>query len=205
MADCLRILAQVLWERDDYLGARRHAEESLKTFRELGDRLGTAAALRFLGFLTATEEKYAEAIAPFEESLGLARELDDRRGIAWSLQGLGFAADQANVAEGRARTWEALALFRALGDRAGIACVLVALGIGSADTRRAIRLLAAAQALLEAIGIPLPATFRVAYTGKLRALKQSVPEGIFISEWEEGRAMMLEQAIEYVLRDSPEE
>ncbi len=209
-ASCLRMMAQVRWDRSDNAGARRHAEESLGLFRELGDTWGISAALRMLGIISATEEKYEEARALFEESLGLARQLGDRRGVAWSLHGLDWclhgvgtvAAPQTGRDGGSNLSKEALAHFRDLGDKVGIASALLWLGLVSPDPLRAVRLLATGETLRHAIGTFIPAAYRAAHAKRLEALKQELPESTFTSEWAKGCAMSLEEAITYVLNES---
>lgn len=205
VADCLRILAQVFWERADYAGAKFYADESLKTYRELGDNTGIAAALRLLGFILATEEKFAEARVHFEESLRLARELRDSRGIAWSLNGLGIvAAELGDEAEGRSFNREALALFKGLGDKRGIADTLAFLGILCPDLPWAIRLLATSDTLRVKTGLGVPSTsvYGPAYEQRLATLRQKLGEESFAAEWANGRAMPLEEAIAYALGKS---
>lgn len=204
VADCLRILAQVLWERADYPGARFYADESLKTYRELKDKTGIAAAVRLSGFVLAAEELFAEARAHFEESLRLARELGDSRGIAWSLNGLGIVvAELGDEAEGGTLNREALALFKELGDRRGMADALTSLGILYPDLRWAIRLLRTAEILRVETGLGIPAGYGPAYERRLAALKQTVGEETFAAEWAKGHAISLEQAIAYVAESQP--
>jgi len=203
VADCLRILAQVLWERADYAGARFYADESLKAYRALNDETGIGAALRLAGFILGSEEKFAQARAHFEESLRLARELGDPRGIAWSLNGLGIVvAEVGDEAEGRTLNREALALFKGLGDRRGIADTLACLGIVCPDLPWAIRLLASADTLRVATGIGVPTGYGPAYERRLTALRGTVGAEIFAAEWAKGRAMPLEEAIAYALAES---
>jgi DNA-binding CsgD family transcriptional regulator len=109
-------------EAGKYAEARRHQEEALSIYRELGDKRGTAAALNELGRAMgmATEDPSAwEAVRPLlEESLSIYRELgDDAHGLALTLLYTGIR-DQilGNTAAARAFLEESLKLFKELED-----------------------------------------------------------------------------------------
>ena len=66
-------------------------EQSLKLYRELGDRQGQADSLESLGFAYLILGEYQQAIHFHQQSLALKREIGDRQGQADSLGGLGIA------------------------------------------------------------------------------------------------------------------
>jgi tetratricopeptide (TPR) repeat protein len=104
---------------------KRLCEEALAIYRTLGERRGTASALRLL----ASVVPHAEGIAMLEESLTLSREADDKRGIAASLDRLGSHAAFRDRPKARAHKEEALALHREIGNRSGEAVVLFGLAV----------------------------------------------------------------------------
>ncbi len=71
-----------------------------------------------------------------------------------------------------------------------------------AGTERAARLWGAAEALREVIGSPRPPNEREEYERGLATVREALGEEVFSAAWAEGRAMSLEQAIEYALQNS---
>jgi non-specific serine/threonine protein kinase len=97
---------------------------------------------------------------------------------------------------------ESLALRKAHGDRGGIAACLTALaGVAIADGQpdQAARLFGAAEALRDAIHIPMPPAQRAEYDRQIAALQTSLNETALAAAWAEGRAMGPDQAIDYGL------
>lgn len=66
---------------------------------------------------------------------------------------------------------------------------------------RAARLLGAAEALREQTGVPMLANEQVEYEAEVATLKQVLDAWELQSEWLAGRAMSIEQAVEYALAD----
>ena len=120
-------------------GADREAsallEESLAVSRALGDRLGAAWALRWLGHVAVDRDELAQATALLEESLALFDACGERSGRAWALNVLGHVARKQGQPPARqeALLAEALALFEADGNTAGIAETVGALGVLACD------------------------------------------------------------------------
>ncbi len=61
------------------------------------------------------------------------------------------------------------------------------------------RLFGAAEALREAIGAPLPPNEQEEYRRNIDRAREMLEVEAFASAWKEGRAMTLEQAIDYAL------
>lgn len=205
-AEALRALSQVAFWRGDNERAMALGEECLALFRQIGDPWGISSALRHEGYqiLIRHERRHewSRAVAAFEESLGISRALGDTRGVAWSTAGLGIAARLAKEYK-RAEELlkEALSAFRELGDKWGIVSVLLEIG-GVAqrrgDTERAARLFGAGQSLRETAGTPL-LPYDAPHYGRQRPAEVGLPQTGFDSPRAEGRAMNLEQAIDYAL------
>ena len=97
---------------------------------------------------------------------------------------------------------ESLVLRRTLGSREGVARSLVGLAsvaLAQARPEHAARLFGAAEAMRDLVNAPLPPADRVDYERQLAALQKELDETTFAAAWAEGRAMTLEQAIEYAL------
>jgi predicted ATPase len=172
----------------------------------LGRTAMRAKALNGAGALASSQGDYVSTRTLHEEALAIQRELGNRRGIANSLSGLGSVAkDQGDFALARTMYEEALALRRELGDRWGIAYSLesfAALTSVQEQAQRAARLWGAAQALREAIGAPLAPSERIRYDQRLAETRSMMGEVAFAAACSEGRALSMEQAIDYALQDS---
>ena len=110
-------------------------EESLAVSRALGDRLGAAWALRWLGNIAHDRDELAPATALLEESLALFDACGERRGRAWALKILWHVARKQGQPPARqeALLAEALALFEADGNTAGIAETVGTIGVLACD------------------------------------------------------------------------
>lgn len=205
MAYSLNGLGNVALRQGDYAAARHFYEESLTILRELGNKHGIALSLNNLGIMAYEQGDYTGAQRFYEESLAILRELGNKYGIAASLNNLGnVASSQGDYAAAQRFLEESLAIRREIGDKLGIAYGLegvakVAYGQGKAE--RAARLFGAAEALREAIGAPLSPDDRAEYNRIVAAVRAQLGEEVFAKSWAEGRAMTLEQAIEYALKD----
>ena len=119
-----------LWQGGDDAAAERLLEESLTLCHTLGDRRGTADALRVLGELAQRRDDAAGALARFRESLALSREAGDDNGVRWSLEDLAdLAAEGGADHEAIALYEEALGLARRAGDQHSIAALLRSAGV----------------------------------------------------------------------------
>lgn len=206
-AIALNHLGTLATRRRDYDAARALFDESLTIMRELEDRRGTAFPLNHLGILATRGRDYDAAHALFEEGLAIMRELEDRHGIALLLIGFGELADsQGDYGAAHALLEQGLALYRELEDTHGIAKCLEssALAIANAgDTKRAVRLWGAGEALRAAIHAPMSDDERVRFDPKIAAVRNSLGEDEFLASWNEGSSMPLEQAIDLVFSADP--
>ncbi len=185
--------------------AHSYYEESLAIHRELGDKKGTASSLLSLGVESHKNKNYAAARALFEESLALKRELGDNLGIAIALVNMGpLACAQNDYAAARTFLLECLMLLRTLGAKRVICYALegcAELARSQQQMERAVRLWGAAESLREAIGSPLPPNEREEHKRALAAVREALDEKAFTAASAAGRAMTLEQAIEYALQE----
>ena len=183
--------------------------ESLSLSRELRDRRSEGSILnaygevaRLAGDDELAEKLYSEAIALFETQAGLGPL------AANALHNLG------HVTLRRGEDTRALALFQAClqvsiqgGEAvrsgptvAGIAGVWQARG----QPQHAARLLGAAAMMAETGGFALERADRADTERILAAVRSQVSAEEFVAAWSEGRAMSLEEAVAYALREAPE-
>jgi predicted ATPase/class 3 adenylate cyclase len=202
-ANNLSNLGNVACNQGDYGAARALQEESLAIYRELGDKRGIAGSLGNLGLVAQEQGDYGAARALQEESLAIYRELGDKRGIAESLHNLGEVAnDQGNYGAARALYEESLAIRHELGGKLGLAESLDAFASLFHQTQpegHAARLWAAATALREVMGAPRIPVEQERFDREVAEARSALGEVAFAAAFEEGRAMTLEQAVEYVL------
>src|SRR5262249_32647730 len=139
------------------------------------------------------------------EHLAISGESGDRSGIAVSLTNLGnVAKGQGDYAAARTLFEQSLAIQRELGEKRSIAIVLEALAsVNVRDNKPepAPRLWAATAQLREEIGSPRTPKEQAEYDRDVAAAHRALGEAAFSAAWEEGRAMTLEQAIEYALAE----
>ncbi len=129
-------------QQGEQLRARALLTASAAAFREAGDAIGLAQALRDLGYLMLMQaEKLTLVREIFEEALSLAQGRGDPRGIAAALYLLALLAErELNFPRAHAMAEESLALFRGLGDRWSMGTTLWLLGrldLFDGDHRRA--------------------------------------------------------------------
>jgi predicted ATPase/DNA-binding winged helix-turn-helix (wHTH) protein len=203
-AGSLNNLGALAYDEGNYAAARGFFEESLAIARELGDRWRTANFLSNLGSVAYEEGDYAAARTLHEESLQIQRELGARQSIAMTLSNLGVVAfEQGDYAAARTLQEESLAIRRELGERWGIARSLEELAhvaLAAALPGRAARIWGAAERLREETGSPLSPRERTHSDPQVAAARSAMGDGsAFDSAWQEGRAMTIEQAIEYAL------
>jgi predicted ATPase/class 3 adenylate cyclase len=187
----------------DYEQAMSLLQEGLKRCRELGDKFDTARALNNLGEVARHLGDLEGATARYEESLVLYRELGGKWSIAFAIQNLGLvAAERSDFVRALQLQKESLALYQEVGDKGGFPESLEKLAdvLGAQQhPERAARLLGAAEALREAIHMPVLPCDRTDYERTVVAVRAQLDEVNFASAWAAGRAMRPEQAIEYAL------
>ncbi len=199
----LNCLGHETLNQGDDSGAKTLLEESLALTQDTGDKWHASLPLRNLGIGAGMQGDYQRAISFIEESLVLCREINDKYGMASCQNSLGKLALKLGTYE-RAMTLfkESLTLRRDIADRRGIPMCLEGLaGVadGQAKPTLAARLLGAAEVIRETIGIPLPPSDRAEYDRRVSAVAAALGQERLAAVWAEGRAMTLEQVIEYAL------
>jgi len=182
--------------------------ESLKLSRDVGDRWLSSYPTRILGIVAANQSDYDAATSLLEESLAIEREIGDKWATAQSLSALAYVAyKQKNYKRAVTLLNESLVLRKESESKPGIAECFERLGMVAAELgrqERAARLLGAAEALRKAIGAPVYAVDRADHERAAASIRSGSAAKGLDRAWAEGRAMTLEQAIEYALADRPE-
>ncbi len=190
-----------------YGEAAARLDDALHLARETGNRWEESACLTQQGMIWARHHgDLARATALQEEALALMREEGDTAYVSYTLRCLGAVTLQHRDYHRAASHFaESLGLSRETGFRWNIRDCLVGLaGVSNARRQydRAARLLGAAEALrqaFETIGGGLSPELQADYDRRLASTRRSLGESAFAAAWAEGRAMTLDQAVEYAL------
>ncbi len=177
----------------------RLLEECLALARETGDESRMADALHVAARGALSQGAVATARSFIEESLAFSKAKGYRAGIIGSLAVFGqVTAAQGDYAQAQAFYEESLTLAREMGFKRlipanleGLAAVFAAQG----EPMRATRLLGAAEALREAMGMPLPPIEKPGYERSVAAARIQLGGQIFTAIWAEGRAMIPEEVL----------
>ena len=177
----------------------RLLEECLALARETGDESRMADALHVAARGALSQGVVATARSFIEESLAFSKAKGYRAGIIGSLAVFGqVTAAQGDYAQAQAFYEESLTLAREMGFKRlipanleGLAAVFAAQG----EPMRATRLLGAAEALREAMGMPLPPIENPGYKRSVAAARIQLGGQIFTASWAEGRTMIPEEVL----------
>jgi len=203
MALSLHHLGNAAFGQGDYAAARSLYQESLALRKDLGDKWGIAICLTNLGSVAYLQGDDSAARSLYEESLALFREEGDKWGITVPLINLGNVAYlQGDYSAARSLCEEGLVTSKDIGSTYNIAISMAALGGIAAATgqpQRGARLLGAADALLQGIGSVLEAENRRPYQAGVASARAQLGEAEFEKAMQQGRSMLMEQAIAYAL------
>ena len=179
--------------------------ESLTIRRELGDRVGVAVSLNNLGVLAQEQGDYRLARNYLEEAIAIQRQIGAKYHLANFLNSLGnISRAQGDYAEAKSFYRESLEIDCELGASVQIAYILEDMGSLAAlmdEYRRAMGLIAAATALREEIGAPLPPHEQSKLEETLAATRQALVPSEQDAAWRSGKEMSLEQAVSFALND----
>jgi ATP/maltotriose-dependent transcriptional regulator MalT len=188
--------------------ARELFEQSLESFRRLGDSHGVALGL--YGSAAARQadaDGLAAARSSVDESLVLLREAGDRRSYGKALWNVAeINAELGDVETAAGQFEEALTLFVEFGDRWFGAIVLESaayLAADVGDAERAARLLAAADAIRTALGVPLWVGFRARHETAVAETRKALGDVRFTEEWQQGARTSLDATVGLVTPERP--
>jgi tetratricopeptide (TPR) repeat protein len=197
-ARCLHNIGNVSKIRGNYARARM----------EIGDSGGAAWALNQQADVAKEQGDLAGARALYERALFAFRSAGARWGQARSLADLGIiACELGEHSSAFANFRESLEIFSSLEHRRGVARVLEGLAcyaLSMDDSRRALRLAAAASHLRKVVSAPLTPAEQSKLDQKLLAAWEELGESEGKKAWTEGYAMTLESAIRDALVSEPE-
>jgi len=205
LAFAIRIRGNIALRQGDYELAEHAFAHTLAITRKLSDKLAVARALLELGQVTLCLNDRIRAKTYIEESFEMFRELDHKSWQVSCLYYLGLLA-QAEGDNYQARIFLEQAVqshqIGPIWQRANVLMGLAAVAAADGQARRAARLLGAADTQLE-----LGASYWDAAESRYieRAVASAVAqlgEDAFAEAYAEGRAMTLEQAADYAMKEN---
>jgi predicted ATPase/DNA-binding XRE family transcriptional regulator len=198
----LTTLGEVAVMQEDVSLATDLLTESL-TLSEKHGLAASAWTFNHLGQVAQLQGDYARAIELHERSLPLMQRNGQLMGQAHAYESLGeIALSQVDAARAKANLVESLTLFRRLGDRMGMSWCLAAFAGAAAldeEPERGVRLWGAGEGLRQKIGCRTAPASRLNRERTVAMLREQLGDARFDSEQRLGRAMTLDQAIEYAL------
>jgi DNA-binding NarL/FixJ family response regulator len=193
--------------RGDYAAARGHHAVAIRVFEALGDDHWLANTHHDLGLAAYYEGDLVTAREHYDVTLALSEGLGDEHSIASALNDLGeLAFLRGQLDEARSLQGASLTIARRIDDRKLIAMAFGALaGIAVAQSRptRALRLAAAATALNDATGQRHSPAWHALLERWLEPARRAMNAEACAAAQATGRAMALDEAIEYALSPDP--
>jgi tetratricopeptide (TPR) repeat protein len=201
----LSLLDTCVWLRDQD-ATLTYGREARQLMEELGDPIGLARALEAIAGVALQRGDPSTARPLLEERLEICRRLGTPSLLIHTLGGIGhLERDEGNYERARAYYQESLLLRREVGDKWALAQSLedlAALAGKQGQTERAIRLLGAAAAFCETLGTSPPVAEAAPYQATVAEGRAALCEAEFAALWAEGRALSLDQAIDFALETS---
>lgn len=211
LGDKIGIAYPLVWlgrsaaHQGDYARAQTLAEQALVLNRELKDRWGEAVAFYTLADIAYRQDDYGQAEAFEAEGIALAREVGNLVSAGRHLSRLGrIAHAQDNVERAVALINEGLIICWQAKDYPGIAGAFTSsagIALARGALAQAARLLGAAETLREFRGAGGLMYYLTDYERSGADLHSRLDEATCESAWAEGRAMTLEQAVNYALEN----
>src|SRR6266700_1685670 len=197
VAISLMTLARVAFCQGDLVRAQALAAEGLARASETGITSAEALALALQGEIALAQGEMATARLLIEQSHTLWQEVAHQGMLASTRALLGkVLAAQGDHTAARTMYEESLLRGLAVVDIAPTLEGLAVVAMAQGETTWAVRLLAAAAALRDSLGTPLPPVYGADHERSVAAAQAQLGEQAFAVVWAEGRGMTWEQALE---------
>jgi predicted ATPase len=185
--------------------AHRYIDEGLRSVRARGNPFSLAMTLFGAAMYESMRGEFAEARAHLLESQEWMRKMGNRPRVIGIQSELGhIARREGNFPEAIRLYREALPALQEFGHRGGVARNLECLAFVASAQRqplRAARLMGAAEALRETSQVFMMPEEQPETKQEIGVLRAQLTALEFDAAWAEGRAMDMDQAIQYALRD----
>ena len=200
----IMIQGQVAMALGKHNTAQLLLEESMALACAAGDKYRIALTLNYMGDLARSERQVVQAHSTYEESLSILRELGAASEIPATLHNLAYVClYQGDLERAQALFYESLEAQRALGNQAGVlegllgfAALASAIGLAAESARLYAGAVANGRGADSASLWPLE---KIEYEHYLGLARAKLSKADFEAEQAKGRALSMEQAIEYAL------
>jgi tetratricopeptide (TPR) repeat protein len=185
--------------------AGRHLDQALLLYQNLDDKRGIARTVSNRAVVLAYQSNFSGAVAILKDYLDLAESLEDLFTVAWYQFGLGpFQILHCEIEQGSKHLKKGLSLYCQINNIFFIGNCMIGLA-GAANARHqpleAARFFGAREAIHESIGSKLDSGVQPIYQSLVAQTRALLDESAFASAWAEGRAMTLDEAVEYALKE----
>jgi tetratricopeptide (TPR) repeat protein len=178
-------------------------DEALRLASEAAREGQVADVYEMRGFLAAYGERYEEARLLFEKARDAFRDLGADFNVLLNKNNLAHLERQfGNHQQALERYRETIVGFYEVGQVAAVAHQLECFGfLAMVDDQdeRALKLFAAADALRERIAAPMTAEEQPYFDEQIKTLRQTLDARQFERVWASGRALTMEQALDFAL------
>lgn len=204
IADMLNVLGVVASAKEEDARAQKLYEESLALRQEVGDYFGVQQSLSNIGYVAMRDGDYPRARVLIEESLAIGQKYHFHRqveamdhlqlGILAILEGE-YARATDHVARSiRQHHWQGTSLWVA---KCLMAFAEIAIATGQQD--RAVTLAGVIDLLVEERHLHIPQSERARFDSLLAGVKNTLDTESWAAAWARGRAMSLNEAVEFAL------
>ena len=189
----------------EYTTASTYSQQGLEILRKMEGKKFLSSPLSRLGAIALLQGDDEQAIIHFDEELSITRELMNKEEIANALCDLGIAVKhQGDIVRATRLFREGLELSQETGNKYLIAACLTGLASIVQQARHAAQILAAAQVAFEKSEEFIEPLHRIEHEHAKKTVCTALSDTDFVSAWEEGKQMPLEQAIAYALEEYDE-
>jgi predicted ATPase/DNA-binding SARP family transcriptional activator len=203
----LHNLGLALGWRGELEAAASAIAESVEMSRRDGNLTSVGNWVRSLGSIALARCDYPQARLRFEESLAIGRAVGHPYCISHALSYLALVAQDGNDhAAARRLLAESVAIERETGERLGLVAnldVYARLAVADGRYARAIRLWASASALRESVGVDACGVGWPDPQPTVVHLRSILGADVFAETWADGRAMTLDESLDYALENGP--
>ena len=208
IARVVQRLGELFLKQGPYEKAQLYFDRHLKLDEELHFKQGMAVALYNLGNLYRHQGDFDQAEGYYEKCLALCRDYSLKIDRGYNLYSLGMLALHRNKYPLAMRHFtEYFHTARGSYEKITACDFLIgsaAISAGMNQPERAAKLYGAAQPLFETTDYRIPPFDRAEFDRHIQIARDQLGDAKFKALAAEGRAMTLEQAVEYALEDSDE-
>ncbi len=183
--------------------AKKYYEESLDIRKEIGDKNGIAESIKNVGNVAYAQGDYQQANKYYKESLDIYKEIGSKNGIANSINSLGnIAFCKRDFGQANKYYKESLAIFTEIVDKIGITNSINNLGktaYGLGDFEKAIKLISAAENVLESMGVVFDKYEQKIKDEIIEKLHEQLTEEEYAKYREEGKKLTMEEAVQLII------